>query len=433
MKKKYRQAAPSWLKLDNAAKIYPAARSRGWAAMFRLSVTLREPVDTAALEKALKSTLARLPAFACKLRAGVFWYYLERMEGAPDIQPDVGNPLVRMNLRENKRFLFRVRVHQSRIAVEFFHALTDGTGGMCFLKTLTAEYLRVKYGAHIPRAGDILDCQRRPNEAEWEDSFLKYARETRRPRGEQAAYRVPGTPEERDFLNITTGIIDAAALTRKSRELGATVTVLLAALLIDAISRVQRLEPSKRKKRMPVKVSVPVNLRRFYPTQTLRNFSSYINPGVQSAYGEHSLEDILTQVKHYIGMEAQEKPLNARWSGNVLDERNRLVRVMPLFIKVLTLKAFFRAQGDRYYSTTLSNLGLVTLPPEMARYVARFDFILGPPSVNPLNCACVGYDGMIYINMSRTVREPVVERLFFTSLVKMGVPVKIESNQRDEC
>ena len=35
----------NWMRLDNAAKIYPASMRRDWMAMFRLSATLVEPVD----------------------------------------------------------------------------------------------------------------------------------------------------------------------------------------------------------------------------------------------------------------------------------------------------------------------------------------------------------------------------------------------------
>ena len=34
------------------------------------------------------------------------------------------------------------------------------------------------------------------------------------------------------------------------------------------------------------------------------------------------------------------------------------------------------------------------------------------------------------INFTRAIKEPTLERLFFTTLVQMGIPVTIESNQR---
>ena len=68
-----RRLMPQWLRLDNAATIYPATMGRGWTALFRLSVTLQEDIDLPLLEKALKATIARIPLFSFRLRRGFFW------------------------------------------------------------------------------------------------------------------------------------------------------------------------------------------------------------------------------------------------------------------------------------------------------------------------------------------------------------------------
>ncbi|MBR6725789.1 MAG: alpha/beta hydrolase, partial [Clostridia bacterium] len=63
-----------WMKLDNAAKIYPAAKRRNWNNTFRLSATLSEPVNRDTLRLALDTTIHRFPSIAAKLRRGTFWY-----------------------------------------------------------------------------------------------------------------------------------------------------------------------------------------------------------------------------------------------------------------------------------------------------------------------------------------------------------------------
>ncbi|NLD58278.1 MAG: hypothetical protein GX647_01285 [Clostridiales bacterium] len=423
-------AVPAWLKLDNAAKIYPPARSHGWAPMFRLSVTLAEPVDPEALARAHRTVLRRFPTFGYRLRRGLFWYYLERMNGQPELQQDVGNPLVRMDLRENGRFMYRIRYHGRRIAVEFFHALTDGTGGLSFLLTLAAEYLHVKKGLHIPCTDRILNCREAPRGEEIEDSFLKHARGQGKSRFEKPAYTISGTPERRYFLNITTGIMPAKAVIEKAKSLGVSVSAFLTSVLIGCFQEMQQKDPVRRKRRMPVKVSLPINLRRFYGSTTLRNFSSYLNVGIDSAYGRYTFEEILNLVKHTLGLEISEKGLNARMSANVNSEKNFAVRAMPLFVKSPFMKAMFMLQGDRYCSTTFSNLGEVVLPEEMRPHVTRMDFLLGVPYRNPVVAACVSYGGNMYISFSRVIREPYIERAFFTTLIKMGIPVRVESNQR---
>ncbi len=419
-----------WMKLDNAAKIYPAAKRRNWKALFRLSATLTEPVDPAVLVEAQRSTLARFPGFALKLKRGVFWYYLEHNEGGPVVAPDGPYPCAPMDFDENGGFMFRVRYHERRIAVEIFHVLTDGSGGLCFLKTLVAEYLRLKYGAQIPRGCEILDCSLPPSPGETEDAYIKYARNVGRSRREPDAYYLRGTDESDGFVHIIDGMIPAYEVLSRAKEKGVSLTEYLTAVLIMAIDRIQRKKVRHEKSLRPVKVCIPINLRSFYPTNTLRNFASYVNPGIDPRYGVYSFDEVLSAVHHYMRAEVTEKLLNAKISTNVRSESLKVLRLTPLFLKNIAMKLTFYRVGDRKSTSSISNLGLVKLPDEMAQYVTRMDFILGPLSRNRVVCAALTYNGELILNFTRTIKESMVEREFFRYLVKLGVPVKVESNER---
>ena len=425
------QKSKSWMRLDNAAKIYPAAKNRNWTALFRLSAEFTEKIDVAALEEAQKNVLTRFPHYAQRLKKGLFWYYLEQNDGMPAVTEDVGNPCVRMNLCENKRFMFRVRYYDKRIAVEIFHVLADGTGGLCFLKTLAAEYLKIRYGADIPRGNGILDCTEPPKKSDIEDAYLKYARKTTNSRTEKKAYYIKGTDEPIDVVHITTGIIPVEDVLEKAKCAGVTLNEYLTAVMIAVIDKMQR-EEKKGKffhGLKPIKINVPVDLRKFYDTNTLRNFALFVNPGIDPRYGEYRFEEILKIVHCYMGLEATEKMLNAKFSANVNNEKIKLLRITPLFIKNAIMKMLYIVWGDRQTSTTISNLGRVELPEEMAKYVTRMDFILGPLLKNRDVCAALSYNGTLYLNFTRTIAEPTLEREFFRYLVKQGIHVKIESNQ----
>jgi len=120
------KAAHKWYRLDNAAKLFPAIKNRKWMSIFRLSVQLKQPVDAKLLQKALDTVLPRMPVFALKMKAGFFWYYFEHNNKRALLQKDVANPCVRFNFKLNRGFLFRVRYFGRRIALEVFHALSDG-------------------------------------------------------------------------------------------------------------------------------------------------------------------------------------------------------------------------------------------------------------------------------------------------------------------
>lgn len=125
---------PNWIKLDNAATIYPSTMSRKYAAMFRVSVTLKDKVDKDILQCALNNIIDRFPIFKFKLKKGLFWCYLKKIEETPIIEQDYNNPMLRIKFKNHRNYLFRVRYHENRIAIEFFHALTDGTGAIIFLQ-----------------------------------------------------------------------------------------------------------------------------------------------------------------------------------------------------------------------------------------------------------------------------------------------------------
>ena len=416
-----------WLPLDNAAKIYPPAQTEGWNALFRLSVTLSEPVDRQVLKRALLKTVGRFPNFAMKLRRGFFWYYLDKLSGAPAITDDVQNPCARMRFDENGGFSFRVRVYGRRIAVEIFHVITDGAGGLSFLKTLTAEYLTIKYGVDIPRSGDILDCSEEPTKEELADGFLTHAGPRSIPLREPDAYHLFGTPEK-DFLHVTTGIMSTDELSARAKALGVTVTEYLVTVLLFAAADWKKAKGGAMQRGKPVKVSVPVNLRKLFGCKTLRNFANYANVGLDTRLGEYGFEEAAKIVHHQLKLETDPHRLAAKIASNVNIEKSIFMRLVPRVIKNPIMHVAYRAKGDRKSTTCISNLGLVTVPDEMRPYIERFDFMLGSLAENPVASAAASYDGKLVINFTRTISESFLERAFFTRLVKMGVHVLLESN-----
>ena len=421
----------AWMKLDNAALIYPATMNRNWTALFRVSATLSEPVDEEVLTRAFARALGRFPSLDVRLKRGAFWFYLEKGDVPPRIEQDVGNPCVRMQLSESGGYGLRVRFYKKRIAVEFFHVLTDGTGGMQFLKTLVAEYLRIRYGAAIPSENGVLDCDAPADAAETEDSFSRCSGGVTQSRRESKAYHITGTDEADGFIHITSGSLDAEELRQKAKEKGASVTEYLTAVMLLSVDAIQRRRIPVCARYKPVKICVPINLRRFFPSRTVRNFSSYVNPGFDPRLGEYSFDEALRITHHFMAMEVTPKLLSAKVTTNVRTQENPVLRIMPLFIKNAAMKLVYTQVGDAVSSTCLSNLGVAELPAAMQPYVERMDFILGPLAENRVCAGALTYRGRLRINFTRTIEEPMLEKEFFTRLVGLGFHVLLESNQRD--
>ena len=417
-----------WLRLDNAAKIYPAARRKKWSNVFRLSATLAEPVEVCVMQSALDATVPRFPSIAARLRRGAFWYYLQQLEKAPVIRQEYSYPLTRMSKAEVRRCAFRVIVYENRVALELFHSLTDGSGALVFLKTLLAEYLEQKYGVTIPAEHGVLDRKEPPKEEELADSFQRYSGSICASRKEKDSWRVYGTPEDGDFLHLTCFQLPVAAVLEQAHRMGVSLTVYLSAVMMLALQELQAERIPSRRWRKPIRLQIPVNLRKLFPSKTLRNFALYVTPEILPRLGNYSLEEICAVIHHCMGAEITPKIMSTKIAANVSSERLMAVKLMPLFLKNMVMKIIFDTVGEKKSCLSLSNLGQVTLPEVMTPYVKRMDFILGVQATAPYNCGAISYGDTLYINFIRNIREPDLERHFYWVLQSLQLPVQVQGN-----
>ncbi len=417
-----------WARLDNAAKIYPAARRKNWSNLFRQSVTLCEQVDVSVLQSALDVTVKRFPTIAARLRKGVFWYYLQQVEQAPKVQKEYSYPLCFMSKREMRRCAFRVIAFQNRIAVEFFHSLTDGSGALIFLKTLVAEYVEQKYGISVSCKNGVLDRREKPSAEELEDCFIKYAGNVSAGRKDTDAWKMGGEKERDGKLHLTCFQLPIQECLDKAHHYHCTLTVFLSAVMMEALQRLQNEKTPILSKQKRIKLLIPVDLRRIFSCFTLRNFAMYTIPELDPRLGEYAFEEICKVIQCKMGLEVTAKHMSSVIATNVNDEKNLLVRLIPLPIKNLVMKMIFDSVGEKKSCLSLSNLGLVNFPEEMEQYIRRVDFILGVQAAAPYNCGVISYRDTIYVNFIRNICEPELERHFFAVLQKMGISATVESN-----
>ena len=198
--------------------------------------------------------------------------------------------------------------------------------------------------------------------------------------------------------------------------------------MMYALQQLQQEKIPNRMRRKRIRVQVPVNLRRLFPSKTLRNFSYFTTPELDPRLGDYSFRELCALVQHHLGLEVTAKVMSTKIAANVGSEKLLVVRMLPLFIKNLVMKAIYRTVGEKYSCLSISNLGVVTMPPEMAAYVRRMDFILGPQSQAPHNCGVITWNGKLYINMIRNIREPELEACFCQVLKELELDITVQSN-----
>ena len=418
-----------WYKLDLSAIVYPTLQRRDFSSVYRLSVVLKEEINPSLLQQALDLTLQRFPTYKVAIRKGVFWRYLEpNNRPGPFVQPDIKNPCMPMPFRGNNRYLIRVYYFRNRISLEAHHSLGDGTGGMCLLQTLTAAYLKL-LGHSVTPSGFVLDISQEPDPEELEDAYMRYANaKVCPPRPAEKTYRVRGTKEPFYTLNIIDGIMSVKEVMSVARKYNASITEYLNAVLLYALLQKQSQEFHLHL--YPVRIAMPVNLRRFFPSKTLRNFITMVYPSIDPRLGEYSFEEIITQVHHYMRYYINEKFLRGDITTNAATQRNPIIRVVPLFIKDLVVRTFYARVQDKNSSAGLTNMGALKVPEDMKPYIERFDIYMGQPFSSRTNCAIISFEDILTINFASSICESEVERLFFSKLVQDGIHVTIESNRQ---
>lgn len=428
MNKKIKLHQRQWYKLDNAAKIFPGQNTSSYSNVFRLSATLKEKVDPVLLEKALEAVMPRFPSFDVRMRNGVFWHYLEKNPNSvPPVMPDSANPCIRIKWNENKGYLIRVFYYEKRVSVEFYHVITDGFGASRFFMTLLAVYLRLK-GADIPCGGMVLDINERPAISEQEDAYLKFVKsKAKAKRVEKFAYQAKGKRLPKHLTTVTTGYMPVDVIKAKAKEQGVTITEYIAGLLVWVMYNLQKQERFDRQKN--IGVQIPVNVRQFFKTDTLRNFMLCYSFQIDPKMGEYTFPEILKQLSLYIRYINNEKTVQSMMNGNAAIEKNPIMRIIPSVLKDFGINMLYRVTGEKATSSLISNLGAMQAPPEMSEHIDKMSLVLARGMVNAARCGAVSYNGTLALSVTNIYESTRVQREIFTTLVKLGIPVKIESNR----
>ncbi len=231
----YAHKALNWYPLDDAAKVYPLSLRTGKMPMFRLSCYLEEDVVPEILQIALDFTIKRFPSFATIIRKGIFWHYLDSVKRRFPISMDLGVPCQPLKITSVGSQSFRVLYYKNRISAEFFHVLTDGSGGMTFLKTLVAEYLHI-LGAPKTKGCGVLDVNEPPRTDELSNDFERLCPKTRKSGGFSgpAALQMGGKLSKHSPCKVVQLVYDTDSLLGCAHRLGVSMSTLMLSLMFLA-------------------------------------------------------------------------------------------------------------------------------------------------------------------------------------------------------
>lgn len=418
-----------WFPLDNAAKLYPAITTPKHSCVFRISVNMEKPVNRAFLQRAVEDLKPRFPTLYVLLRRGIFWNYYEYNERMPKVRAESPYMNAHIDTLSNNGYHFTVSYYNNRITLETFHSLCDGTGALEFLKAITYRYLELM-GNELSADGLVLTVDEKPSPAETEDSFIKNFTGSPTDRGDvKPAYRLQGTRiSAMGGYGAINGKLDVNEALNAARKRGATLTQYLSAALAYAV---YKSDPFIQRSKRPINICVPVNMRRYYGSSTLRNFSLFFHTSIPCKHLTLTFEDILSLIKGQFAFETKKEKLQGYLNANVAAEKNIALRLSPLPLKILALRITNHMLGSLLSTVTLSNLGDVRLPKSMAKHVKDFDFNLSVGNQLTHGVGVASCNGRLTISILRSLYETEFERQFFMFLASEGLEVEIQSNLRE--
>lgn len=424
----------NWYRLDNAGKLYPSIMTHVVTAFYRVSVNLTENVDVNTLEKALEKTLERYPMFKVKLHFGMFWFYFKRTDQLPEIEDEIFYPCMYKTKRSSRSRMMPLRVlyRENRISLEIFHGLTDGNGANRFLKHLVIEYFNLM-GVRNKEIRAFLKDQ--SVEEEYEDAFSKYYSPYLPKKGHKGkAFKIPYTFDEEGKYNVITGIMEIDDMKLASKECGLTITEFLMAVYLETLQELffSNLHESIRYRVSPIGLNVPIDLRAFFPSKTMRNFFITVVVPLDTRMGHYTFEEIAAMVKNSMAGFKSDKYLKSVISQNVKSERSLPIRMVPLILKNIMLPFVYYMRGERNYTSGFSNLGIVSFPDAIAEKVERVEFYPPPSKGNKIKIGVVSYGTKMFLSFGNLTTEKEIEKIYFRKLRKRGIAIKIETNERSE-
>lgn len=419
------QPIDTWHRLDNTANLFPVIASRKFSNVYRLWLNLSEPVNPEILQQAVDKVLPWFPAFAVRMRRGLFWRYLESNSEPCLVKEEDDYPCRYIDPTTNNHYLFSISYFENRINLEVFHVLSDGTGSLKFLQAICCQYLLL---AHPDTFDKTVHTTRwfAENSTDTEDSYLANYKPTKKSTFRVGkAYRITGERTPFGALHVMNIYLPLSQLLDVCHAYHVSVTQYITACVGWAVYTKQC---HGREPKYPVNVFLPVNLRNIFPSTTTLNFFSNVFISLKFGPKGYTFEDLLAEVKQQFTEKITPENMLERISYTVGSGYSPLVRAVPLPLKNIFLRAIFESSSG---SSTMgySNVGKVIMPEPFSPFVTGSGVLLSCSSKEPIKCSSTSYGNLFTLTFSSLLSNYELQRAAIAQMVADGIDVTIESNE----
>lgn len=407
-----------WTKIDTASIMFSSLSTEKWGRTFRFAAILKDEVDAEILKKAVIDLKPCFPCVYSFLKTGFFWNYQQLTDSLPEIRQEYARPLLPITKHSGTRPDFRLVYYKNRLAIECSHSLGDGKGIMIYFKRLLERYNRLKNGETDEFTSSVTAEERSTNA--FCDYFVKGGEKAG---GKQKKAFHFEEKYEDNYLKLIFAMTPVNEIKSRAHAYSMTVTEYMSCVLILGIIRSQK-EPIYE----PVTIAVPVNLRRFFPTESARNFTvqTYITfhpNGRRDITLDEICEKTKGQLKAQLTVPELQKTINK--FGSLAS--NPILKIVPNAVKLPVLR-MMQKKSHAAVTTIFTNYGDCVLSPELSRSVKRLEFINGDTRSYGLavTCSCISYNGLMSLCFSMANRDIRFARECIGILTQSGADVRVE-------
>ena len=119
-------AHDTWYRMDNVAKVFLATANERDTRSFRMSCNLKEDIDEAALNEAVKKAAKERPQYQVTILRGLFWHYMEPTDDEPVVTKECERPCpMLIDYKTFGKLHYRVTYFNNRINLDFFHQILE--------------------------------------------------------------------------------------------------------------------------------------------------------------------------------------------------------------------------------------------------------------------------------------------------------------------
>lgn len=414
-------AHETWYRMDNVAKVFLAAANDRDTRSFRITCTLNEDIEEEILGAAVKNAAKERPQYQVTILRGLFWHYMEPTDDEPVVTIENERPCPM--LYDQKTFgklHYHVTYHYNRINLDFFHAIADGNGAIEFLNLIVYHYLKLKHPNEIP---DIPMTSGASEAALSQDSFRHYyAKKNKNVKKKKFrnAYHIKGQKlpyNQLRFMEVHMNVSDVLA---KAKETHVSLTSYIATKLMMSIYK----DMPVLNRIQPITISMPVNLRNYYPSDTSRNFFNSVN--VSHLFkSTDTFESVAEQFNADLKNELTPEMVEARMYDYEKLEKILFIRLAPLFLKNPVVKIGTNQKAKKV-TAVVSNLGILKVPDELSDYIVSYNAYC---STSSMFVVCSTYKDDFVLGISSAYKSTQVIRDFIKSLSDEGIEMTLYSNE----